>query len=464
MTAVSGQQNPHQIDWQQIEQLTVLGLGKSGCSVLRFVLRQFRSRIQAGQLQVNVIDSRTDAPGREEAIQLLGQEHVVCRPWGLEDTLAADAIVLSPGIDSRDEALELARQAGVIIVGDIELFAHYVDQPVIAITGSNGKSTVTRMIEFIAQQEGIDAVAAGNIGLPALDALAQQAALYVLELSSFQLETVETLKPIAATVLNLSPDHLDRYPGMRDYAAAKMRIYRHATQHVINRRQPEYFPEKNDPQCVQRFFGADSANEDFGLTQHQGETWITYDGRLLLGAHQLAVQGLHNLLNAQAAIALSMAAGIDVKVAARQLTHFKGLPHRCQLVKERDGVKWVNDSKATNIGATEAAIEGMRPIVSGKLIVIAGGVGKGANFAELADALKQVDVLLTIGEDGPAIGRLFNGSRQVSDLGEAVRLADSLAENGDMVLLSPACASFDQFANFEQRGEKFAQLVEAGDE
>lgn len=469
MAAVSGQQRPHQslwqqIDWQQIEQLTVLGLGKSGCSVLRFMLRQFSSLIDAGQLRINVIDSRADAPGKDEAIQLLGPEHVICRPWGLEDTLAADVIVLSPGIDARDEALELARQAGVQIMGDIELFAHYVDKPVIAITGSNGKSTVTRMVEFIAREAGINALAAGNIGLPALDALEQKPDLYVLELSSFQLETVESLTPISATVLNLSPDHLDRYPGMRDYAAAKMRIYQGAAEQVINRQQPEYFPAKTNADCVQRYFGADAAQQDFGLTQHEGETWITHDGRLLLGAHQLDVQGIHNLLNAQAAIALIMSAGIDATVAARHLTRFSGLAHRCQLVKERDGVKWVNDSKATNIGATEAAIEGMRPIVSGKLIVIAGGVGKGANFSELANALKKVDVLLTIGEDGPEIGRLFNGSRQLDNLGAAVKLAHSLAERGDMVLLSPACASFDQFANFEQRGDKFTQLVEACDE
>ena len=461
MAAASGQQTPPRIDWQQIEQVTVLGLGKSGCSVLRFLSRQFSGRIEAGQLQVNVFDSRADAPGKDEAIQLLGNDQVNCGPWGLEDTLAADVIVLSPGIDARDESIELARQAGVRVLGDIELFAQQVDNPVIAITGSNGKSTVTRMVEFIAQQEGIAAIAAGNIGLPALDALEQGAALYVLELSSFQLETVETLAPVAATVLNLSPDHLDRYGDMQDYAAAKLRIYQRAAQQVINRQQPDCHPLASASDCIQLFFGADTAKQGFGLTQHQQETWITHNGRLLLGAHQLGVQGIHNLLNAQAAIALSMAVEIEPNVAARHLTQFNGLAHRCQLVKERDGVKWVNDSKATNMGATEAAIEGMRPIVHGKLIVIAGGVGKGADFTELTTAISKVDVLLTIGEDGPKIGRLFNGSRQLNDLSSAVKLARSLAEKGDMVLLSPACASFDQFANFEQRGEHFAQLVEA---
>lgn len=448
------------IDWQNVEQITVLGLGKSGLSVLRYLQRQFNDAISDGTLQITAFDSREQAPGREQASALIGAENVFCRRWQLEDTLAADVLVLSPGIDAREEPIELAMQAGVIVTGDVELFAQQVRQPVVAITGSNGKSTVTRMVEHIARRAGINALAAGNIGLPVLDALAQNADAYVLELSSFQLETLNSLRPKAATVLNISPDHMDRYPSLADYTAAKLRIYQGSEIQVLNRQQPECWPT----QCSSTLrFGDDDATE-FGLIRHQDETWISYQGKRLLGAHQLTVQGLHNLLNAQAALALSSALGISVNEAARHLVQFFGLPHRCQLVTERNGVKWVNDSKATNIGATEAAIKGMRPIVAGKLILIAGGEGKGADFSALQASLKQVDVLLTIGKDGPAIGALFNGSRQLQSLEDAVALASTLSEPGDMVLLSPACASFDQFDNFEHRGDVFARAVEAHDE
>ena len=452
------------INWQQIEQVTVLGLGKSGCSVLRYLIRQFEPLDSASRPNISVFDSRPKPPGRAEAERLIGTDDVHCRPWRLEDTLAADVIVLSPGVDPRDEAIDLAEQAGVTITGDVELFAQHVDKPVIAITGSNGKSTVTCMAEHIARQAGFNALAAGNIGLPVLDALQQHADVYVLELSSFQLETVNSLAPVAATVLNVSPDHLDRYDTIYDYGKAKQRIYQHAKTHIVNRQQPDYWPDSSSQRIS---FGDDnvvvndSSGNDLGITVHDGETWITSGGRLLLGAHQLAVQGLHNLLNAQAAIALVSALGIDTKTAARHLTSFKGLPHRCQLVSDQDDIKWVNDSKATNIGATEAAINGMRPIVHGRIILIAGGVGKGADFSTLAPTLKQVDVLLTIGKDGAAIGQLINGSRQLPSLTAAVNLAATLAEAGDMVLLSPACASFDQFDNFEDRGEQFIQAVEA---
>lgn len=448
------------IDWQHIEQITVLGLGKSGSSVLRFLVRQFSDAMANEKLRINVFDSRTDAPGLDEAKRLIGEKNVHCQRWTIEDTLAADMLVLSPGLDPREEAIALAQQAGVRVLGDVELFASTVDKPVVAITGSNGKSTVTRMVEHIAREAGLDALAAGNIGLPVLDALAREPAVYVLELSSFQLETVSLLKPVAATVLNVSPDHLDRYNGIESYAAAKMKIYSNAAIQVLNRQQPQYWPsaQADVPQIT---FGTDAEPRDFGLLQQRGEMYVSYAGKAVLGASQLSVQGIHNLLNAQAALALATSLDITVAEAAQYLSRFHGLPHRCQLVAEHHGVKWVNDSKATNIGATEAAITGMRPVVQGKLILIAGGVGKGADFSTLTPALKQVDVLLTIGKDGPAIGTLFNGSRQLKNLSAAVQLAASLATAGDMVLLSPACASFDQFNNFEHRGEQFERAVEA---
>ncbi|MGM0525296.1 MAG: UDP-N-acetylmuramoyl-L-alanine--D-glutamate ligase [Pseudomonadota bacterium] len=446
------------IDWQNVEHVTVLGLGKSGLSAVRFLCRQFDSRMASGKLIVSAIDSRPQAAGAAEAEELIGANHVHCREWLLEDTLAADVLIISPGIDPRAETIELAKQAGVTIIGDIELFAQHVNKPVVAITGSNGKSTVTRMVEHIAQQNNINALAAGNIGLPVLDAIAETADAYVLELSSFQLETLQSLSPVAATVLNVSPDHLDRYDSVAEYAAAKQNIYKHAQKLVLNREQPDYWPAECGASVT---FGSSYSKTGFGLKQHEHETWITFNNKLLIGAHQLAVQGLHNLLNVQAALALAEGLGVSVAEGARRITGFTGLPHRCQLITERDGVKWVNDSKATNIGATEAAVNGMRPVVNGRLLLIAGGVGKDADFDLLGRALKQVDVLLTIGQDGPLIGQQFNGSRQLASLAEAVKLAASLTEPGDMVLLSPACASFDQFDNFEHRGQCFSHAVEA---
>lgn len=446
------------INWQNIEHITVLGLGKSGLSVLRFLQRQLGSSLSCGDVSVDVFDSRAEAPGTDAAIEILGKEQVHNRRWQLEDTLAADLLVISPGIDPRDETIQLAQQAGVPIVGDVELFAQQVDKPVVAITGSNGKSTVTKMVEHIAQVNGVNALAAGNIGLPVLDALEQQPEAYVLELSSFQLETVRSLQPQSATVLNVSPDHLDRYDSETAYRDAKLNIYRGAKTAVVNRSQPDIATIANANVVS---FGSNESSQDFGLTPFNGQHAITYQGRIILTAEQLSVQGLHNLLNAQAAMALSMSLGIVVDQAALALQKFEGLPHRCQLVYSRDGVQWVNDSKATNIGATEAAIEGIRPVVNGKLLLIAGGEGKGANFAELQPTLNSVDVLLTIGKDGPRIGQYFNGSRQCKSLEQAVATAASLASKGDMVLLSPACASFDQFDSFEHRGRSFAAAVEA---
>ncbi|MGM0480851.1 MAG: UDP-N-acetylmuramoyl-L-alanine--D-glutamate ligase [Pseudomonadota bacterium] len=445
------------IDWQKVERVSVLGLGKSGLSAVRFLQQQLRDRIGRSEMVLEAFESRAESPGIDEARQLIGDQRVIAGHWQLEDTLAADVLVVSPGIDLRQAEIKAAQDAGVHVLGEVELFAQHVQQPVVAITGSNGKSTVTRMVEYIARQHGIKALAAGNIGLPALDALQQGAQLYVLELSSFQLESLYSLQPVAATILNISPDHQDRYHWLADYVAAKQRIYRQAGVCVLNRDETTYWPTQ---QTEALSFGQSSSDTDFGLQRQAGETWISYQGQLLLSAHQLTVQGVHNLLNVQAALALSLACGVPVAAAARYIRSFKGLPHRCQLVTERLGVKWVNDSKATNIGATEAAINGLRPLVRGRLILIAGGAGKGADFAALQPSLKQVDALITIGEDGPLIGQYVNGSRQLDSLQEAVALAHGLTESGDLVLLSPACASFDQFNDFEHRGLCFSRAVE----
>ncbi|MAA61693.1 UDP-N-acetylmuramoyl-L-alanine--D-glutamate ligase [Idiomarina loihiensis] len=454
------------IAWQNTKHIVVLGLGKTGVSVLRYLQHKRQQDQKLAEIKIQVFDSRENPPGLEEAKQILGDAELLNRHWELEDTLAADLIIASPGIDLREDPIVLARDADIPIVGDVELFAQESKLPIVAVTGSNGKSTVTRMVEFVAKQCGKNVAAAGNIGVPVLDLLLQEQHpdAVILELSSFQLESVSSLKLKAAALMNISADHMDRYCTLDEYVKAKQRIFTHAKTWILNRQQQDTWPHPVTGKLMT--FGNDSHPKHFGLLSGNidrvsGPVAVTFDGSVVLRADQLQLQGIHNLVNVQAALALCQAIDIDIEAAVRAVKEFKGLPHRCELVSDNEGVLWVNDSKATNIGATAAAVEGLRPMINGRLLLIAGGVGKGADFRELQSTLERVDILLTIGEDGPRIGQLFNGSRQVKSLQQAVELAASLVQTGDMVLLSPACASFDQFQNFEHRGDSFRHAVEA---
>jgi len=454
------------IAWQKIEHIVVLGLGKTGVSVLRYLKNKKQQDNKLAGISIRVFDSRETPPGLAEAKQILNDAEFLNRRWELEDTLAADLIIASPGIDLRDDPIVLARDADIPIVGDVELFAQESKLPIVAVTGSNGKSTVTRMVEFIAMQCGKNVAAGGNIGVPVLELLQQeqQPDAVILELSSFQLESISSLKLKAAALMNISADHMDRYCSLDDYIKAKQRIFSHAKTWVLNRQQQDTWPHPVTGKLMT--FGNDSHPQHFGLLSGNvdrvsGPVAVTFNGNAVLRADQLQLQGVHNLVNVQAALALCQAIDIDIEEAALAVKAFKGLPHRCELISDKKGVFWVNDSKATNIGATAAAVEGLRPMVDGRLLLIAGGVGKGADFRELQSTLERVDILLTIGQDGAHIGQLFNGSRQVKNLQQAVELAASLVQTGDMVLLSPACASFDQFENFEHRGDSFRHAVEA---
>lgn len=449
-----------------MKHIVVLGLGKTGVSVLRYLQNKKQQDKNFNDAHIRVFDSRPNPPGLDEARKILGDAEFLNRRWELEDTLAADLIISSPGIDLREEPIALARDADIPVVGDVELFAQESRLPIVAVTGSNGKSTVTRMVEFIAGKCGKNVVAAGNIGLPVLDLLEQkeQPDAVILELSSFQLESISSLKLKAAALMNISADHMDRYASLDEYIKAKQRIFAHAKTWVLNRQQQDTWPHPITGKLMT--FGSDSHPKHFGLLSGNvdrsiGPVAVISRGDVVLRADQLQLQGIHNLVNVQAALALCQAIDIDIEQAVDAVKEFKGLPHRCELVSDEDGVLWVNDSKATNIGATTAAVEGLRPTVSGRLLLIAGGEGKGADFRELQPTLERVDILLTIGADGPRIGQLFNGSRQVKSLKQAVELAASLVQTGDLVLLSPACASFDQFKNFEHRGDSFRQAVEA---
>jgi UDP-N-acetylmuramoylalanine--D-glutamate ligase len=360
------------------------------------------------------------------------------------------------------------REAGVDIVGDIELFARAVEAPVIGITGSNGKSTVTTLVGEMAEAAGLCAGVGGNLGTPALDLLGKATQLYVLELSSFQLETTESLHLVAATILNISPDHLDRHHTLEGYIKAKARIYARTETAVVNREDRATHTGTHTARRIVSF-GLDEAGPGhYGLAEHNGERWlsapdpVSRETTRVLAERDLKIQGLHNVANALAALALADAAGIEREGSLKALRSFNGLPHRCEWVAETGGVTWINDSKGTNVGATLAALQGL----DGPLVWLGGGQGKDQDFSALRAPLKQkARTAIVFGQDAARLEHDLAKAlvvHRVPDLKAAVALARELAQAGDRVLLSPACASLDQFKNYEERGAVFRTLVQAG--
>lgn len=434
----------------------IVGLGQTGLSCARFLATR--------ALSVAVMDTREQPP----AMASLQQDYpqVLIKTGGLDQDwlLQADLIILSPGIDPRLPEIRTAREAGIEIVGDIELFARYADAPVIAITGSNGKSTVTTLLALMAQLAGKDVRTGGNLGTPALDLLSDVAPdFYVLELSSFQLETVRSLNALAAVVLNVSPDHLDRYDSVQDYQNAKQQIYHGDGVMVMNLDDPIVNAMASPERIRIGFSLHQTQGVDFGLLQHNGETWLAEGNEPLLAVSQMKLVGSHNIANALASLALGSAMALPMTAMLSALQEFKGLPHRCRLVRELDGVRWYNDSKATNVGACIAAIDGMAG--NGGIVLIAGGVGKDQDFSALTETLqKAVHAVVLIGEDAGKIAAVIPASitqQRAEDMTAAVTLARQLANSGDNVLLSPACASFDMFSGYAERGDKFEQAVRA---
>ncbi|WP_036825219.1 UDP-N-acetylmuramoyl-L-alanine--D-glutamate ligase, partial [Photobacterium sanctipauli] len=392
-----------------VEKVVVIGLGMTGLSVVNHLLRLPQV------LDIKVIDTRDAPPGRE---QLPASVELCSGEWQMAWLLSADLIVASPGIALATPQLVEAANAGVDIVGDIELFARAVSKPVVAITGSNGKSTVTSLVGEMAKEAGIDVGVGGNIGFAALDMLAQQHDLYVLELSSFQLETTASLQLKAAVYLNLSEDHMDRYPGgIEQYSQAKMRIFDHAELAVYNRDDLATRPEFSGAMAS---FGFDSAQ--YGLITFGDEEWLAVDGEAVMPSNDIALVGRHNVANSLAALALADAAGIGREAACRALRRYNGLAHRCQLVASQHGVKWVNDSKATNLASTLAALNGLA--LPGKLHLLVGGDGKGADFSELQPVLRQLDVrLYCYGRDGFLFQPLADDALAVETMAEAMAIA-----------------------------------------
>jgi UDP-N-acetylmuramoylalanine--D-glutamate ligase len=434
----------------------VVGLGKTGLSCARFLARR--------GLEVAVVDSRARPPGLEE----LRAEYpdMAIATGGFETGLMerAEVLVVSPGISVKEPAIVAARQRGAEVIGDVEIFARLAKAPVIAITGSNGKSTVTSLVGEMAASAGRQVGVGGNIGTPVLELLDGDYELYVLELSSFQLETTYSLQPLAAVVLNVSPDHMDRYANEAEYAEAKRGIYRGEGVMVINEDDPAVLAMAEAGRKVVGFTVEEAEDDLYGLKCVDDQLWLARGEQGLIAADELKIPGKHNLANALAALALGEAAGLSLEAMLETLRRFPGLPHRTQWVAEVNGVNWYNDSKGTNVGATVAAIEGLE----GWLVLIAGGDGKGADFTPLRPAVAdKVREVILIGRDGPAIAEAVEGATEIryaKDMEDAVHQAAEVALPGESVLLSPACASFDMFKNYEQRGEVFMAAVRGLDD
>lgn len=434
----------------------VVGLGKSGMSLVRFLARQ--------GVPFAVADTRENPPELATLRLQFQQVEVRCGELDVEFLCRAQELYVSPGLALATPALQEAAKRGVKLSGDIELFARHAKAPIVAITGSNAKSTVTTLVGDMARAAGKRVAVGGNLGTPALDLLADDIELYVMELSSFQLETTERLNAEVATVLNVSEDHMDRYADMQAYHLAKHRIFRGARQVVVNRGDALSRPLVAD-QLPCWSFGLNKPDfKAFGLIEEDSEKYLAYQFEKLMPVRELKVRGAHNQANALAALALGHAVGLPFGPMLAALREFTGLAHRCQWVRELRGVAYYDDSKATNVGAALAAIEGLGADINGKLVLIAGGDGKGADFSGLtAPVARYCRAVVLLGRDAELIAAALGDAVplvRVKTLDEAVQRCAELAREGDAVLLSPACASLDMFKNFEERGRLFAQAAE----
>jgi UDP-N-acetylmuramoylalanine--D-glutamate ligase len=431
----------------------VVGLGKTGASCLRYLAKH--------GIDAAATDSRREPPGLKEIGHLA--QTLDIRLGGFDLSLLDDAsqVLISPGVSLDEPIVQAARARGIEVLGDVELFARAVRAPVIGITGTNGKSTVTSLVANMANAAGRRVLAGGNLGVPALDLLDQPMPdLYVLELSSFQLESTFSLDLLAAAVLNVTADHMDRYPTLAAYAAAKARIFTHAATVVRNADDP--LVAAMDVRGHQsKSFSTRRTDADYSLLRRDGRVYLARRGEPVLDTALLKISGLHNAANALAAVALGDAAGLPLAAMQGALEAFPGLAHRSAWVADIAGVRFVDDSKGTNVGATLAAVDGR----SGPLVMIAGGDGKGQDFTPLAAAFAhKVRHVVLIGRDAAALERVLAGAcatERAATMQDAVTAAARAARRGDTVLLSPACASLDMFRDYRHRGDEFAAAVRA---
>jgi UDP-N-acetylmuramoylalanine--D-glutamate ligase len=438
---------------QTARSAVIVGMGRTGLSVAR--------HLQRCGYRISMTDTR-ETPPELAGVKALGGG-VVTRTGGFDVRLLeqADIVVTSPGVPLDDPFFTQARSRGLDIVGDIELFARSADAPVVGITGTNGKSTVTTLLGRMAERAGVRVRVGGNLGQPALDLLDRGPTdLYVLELSSFQLDTTHSLKLKAAVVLNISADHMDRYATLRHYADSKARIFANSETAVVNADEPEVV---RMPRAGQRVisFGVIDSKADYSLMSPQGqEPWLSRRGSALLPLTALKISGRHNAANALATLALGDALRLPLAPMVDELREFTGLPHRAQWVAEIKGVRYINDSKGTNVGATLAAVSGL----AGPLVIIAGGDGKGQDFTPLAAGFRgKVRTAVLLGRDAGLIETALAGichTARVESMQDAVRAAARFAQAGDTVLLSPACSSLDMFRDYAHRGNAFAAAVQ----
>ncbi len=446
----------------------IVGLGDTGFSCARHFIRRGRT--------FRVVDSRPEPPRLGALRELMPDAEIELGEFRAEGLLDAAELVVSPGVDLRNPALAAALEAGVPASGDIDIFSREAPGAIVAVTGSNGKSTVVAMLAAILDEAGVDYGLGGNLDgsrfRPVLELLGERARdWYVLEVSSFQLETVERLNAKVALLLNLSADHLDRYDSMEEYARAKQRIFRGSGSIVLNRDEAWSRPpaqHEGDDVPVLSYGLDEPAPGQFGLRRHRGESWLALGEQRWLPASELKLPGQHNVSNALAAMALALAMGMPQQAIVAGLLAFRGLPHRCQWLANIAGVDYYNDSKATNVGACMAAVRNLaaeRTGRAGKVVLIAGGSGKGADFAPLAPLLREsARAAVLVGRDAAELAAVLAPGTRVhlaGSMADAVSRARACAEPGDAVLLSPACASFDMFEGFAQRGEAFARCVES---
>jgi UDP-N-acetylmuramoylalanine--D-glutamate ligase len=439
----------------------VVGLGKTGASCLRYLSKR--------GIAVSATDSRRAPPGLAELGALADSLDLRLGGFDLSLLDGASQVLISPGVSLEEPIARAARARRIDVLGDIELFARNVHAPVIGVTGTNGKSTVTTLVARMAAAAGRRVLAGGNLGIAALDLLEQPTPdLYVLELSSFQLETTSSLQLKAAVVLNVTADHLDRYPSVAAYALAKSRIFAHAATVVLNADDPLVSAMRGAAGAAGQvrtvtfsIAGADGdgRSADFSLVRSGAGTFLARHGVLLMETARMKISGLHNAANALAALALGEAAGLPMPEMLEALESFPGLPHRSQWIADVAGVRYVDDSKGTNVGATIAAVAGM----PGPLVMIAGGQGKGQDFTPLAQAFRgKVRHAVLIGKDAAVVAAALEGVctlETVASMQEAVAAAARAARAGDTVLLSPACASLDMFQDYGHRGDVFAAAV-----
>lgn len=436
----------------------VAGLGISGVAAVNFLHEQ--------GYRVAVTDSRANPPGHD---QISTEVQSSFGALDQELLLAAEEIIISPGLDPKLPEIQAAIAKGIPVVSEIQILRRATDKPIVAITGSNAKSTVTTLFGLMAADAGKKVAVGGNLGRPALDLIKDDPELYVLELSSFQLETTSNLNAEVAVVLNMSEDHLDRHGDMMGYHTAKHRIFQGVKKVVHNRDDSLTRPLVPDSTPMQSFgLNAPDLNQYGVLREDDGTMWLARGRERLIQSSELYIQGMHNIANALACLALGEAIGLARESMLATLKTFKGLEHRCEFVKELHAVRYYNDSKGTNIGATLAALDGLGAAIQakgGKVAIILGGQGKGQDFTALREALTQyAKVAVLIGEDRTMIENAIQGTTALlhaQSLEQAVHLCQQHTQANDVVLLSPACASFDMFKGYSQRGQQFVACVNA---